>query len=264
MAISTFDGYVASAKQLISFTKTNSATTVAAAWHTLFDRAGNPAAGTLAVGNTAAGLVPDDTVTGYPLVNTFGGGATGYIGTVDFGCTIAARITLYDRLFNAGAYSFNSNVTLSGQPSFSARIPSSDYTGCQIWVEVVGVMTGALAVTITYTNQSGTTGRSTGAYSLPANAIAGRMFMVPLQAGDSGVQKIESVLGATATVGTFNVIILRPLWTGRIRAANDGDTHGIDRTGMPIVYDTSALTVMMAADSTSSGIPDMLIEVVNG
>ena len=42
----------------------------------------------------------------------------------------------------------------------------------------------------------------------------GKMFQLPLQAGDSGVQKIESVVvtnGTTAmTAGNFNVLVLRP------------------------------------------------------
>lgn len=264
MAISTFDGYVAAAKQIISMTKTNSATTVAAQWHTLIDRAGNPGAATLAVGNTANGLVPDDTVAGYPSINSFGGGNLGYLTTVDFGCTIACRMTVYDRMFHCGAYAFNANTTLTSQPLYSGRITNSDYTGCQIWIEVVTAMTGALACTVTYTNQAGTTARSTGAFSIPSGAVVGRMFQMPLQAGDSGVQKIESVLGATATVGTFNIVVVRPLWTGRVKIANDGDTHGIDKTGMPPVFDTSCLALMMNADSTSSGIPDLLLEIANG
>ena len=43
-----------------------------------------------------------------------------------------------------------------------------------------------------------------------------------------------------------------------------GDVHGPDKTGLPIVYATSALWPIIAADSTSSGVPDLLMTVING
>jgi hypothetical protein len=265
MSITTLDGLLAAARQIIPWTKTQSQTTVAANWSSLFDRSGMPGAGTLNVGNTANGLVPTDATTGMPLINAFGGGAAGYIANVEFGCSVACRLMLVDRLFHAGAYSYNSNVTLASQPSYSSRIPGgTDYTGLQIWIEVVTAMTGALACTVTYTNESGTAGRTTGAFSIASGAAVSRMFQMPLQAGDSGVQKIETVLGATASAGTFNILVLRPLWTGRVQIANDGDLHGPDRTGMPLIWADSALQVITAPDSTSSGVVDTLIHVVNG
>ena len=75
MAITTLDGYIASAKQLVPWIKTAARTTVAAGWFSLFELAGNPGAGTLAGSSTTAGVVPDDTVAGFPSLSTFGGGA---------------------------------------------------------------------------------------------------------------------------------------------------------------------------------------------
>jgi len=262
MSIVSLDGYIAAAKQQAQIDKTASYTTVAAYWSTLFHIAGNPGAGTLNVGNTANGLVPTDATTGFPIVNAFGG--TGYLAQVRFGSTVISRLRIYDRLFHAGAYAYNANVTLASQPSYSGRIVGSNYAETELWVEVVTAMTGALAVTVGYTNQSGTTGRSTGAYSLPSGAIVGRMFQLPMQAGDSGVQKVESVLGQTATAGTFNVIVARPLWSGAVLVAGGGDVHGLDMTGMPQIFDTSALCAQVAAAATASGIPEIIMTIVDG
>lgn len=264
MTIATLDQYIGSAKQQINVIKTAARTTIAAAWFSLWDLAGNPGAGTLAGTSTAAGVVPDDTTAGAALINAFGGGAIGYISTVDFGCNIACRMLLADLLFKAGAYSFNSNVTLSAQPSYSARVPGgTDFTGTQIWIECVTAFTGNPSVAVTYTNQAGTTAKTTGTFATGTALTLGRMMQLPLAAGDTGVQKIESVTATVATVGTFNVLVLRPLWTGRVRLANDGDIHGLDKTGMPQVFATSALFLAIAADSTSSGVPELQVELAN-
>ena len=274
MTIATLDAYIASAKQQINYCKTASRTTIANAWFSVFDLAGNPAAGTLAGASTTAGVVPTGSVaaptSGVPGVNNFAGGATGYLSTVDFGGTVAARIFLADCLFKAGAYAFNAATSLSAQPSYASRVPGgTDFSGTQIWIEAVTAFTGNLSVAVTYTNQAGVTAHTTGTVATGTAPTLGRMIQLPLQAGDTGVQKIESVTATVATVGTFNVLVLRPVWTGRCRVANDGDVHGLDKTGMPIVFDgtaaagASALMLFMNADSTSSGIPELQIELAS-
>jgi hypothetical protein len=263
MSIVSLDGYIASIKQKLTFIKTAARTSVAICPFSMFNLAGEPGAGTLAIGNTANGLVHTDVIAGYPLINAFSGSNTGYISKIEFNNTVASRLTLYDRLFSCGAYSFNSNVTLTSQPSFSSRIVNSSYVGLEIWIEFVTASTGTQSVAVTYTNEDGVTGHTTGTVATVAGTI-GRLFRLPLAAGDKGVQKIESVVGSVATVGTFNVHIMRQIWSGRISVANNGDTHGVLKTGMPQIFADSALFLAVTADSTSSGLPELYIEVVNG
>ena len=125
----------------------------------------------------------------------------------------------------------------------------------------------ATTVSVAYTNEAGTTGRSTGATASLSGYITGRLIRMPLQAGDKGVQKIESVTvgGTVASAGTVNVIVARPLVTSmRVPVAGAGDVLGLDRTGMVQVWADSALWLIIAADSTSSGAPDLLMEVTDG
>jgi hypothetical protein len=77
------------------------------------------------------------------------------------------------------------------------------------------------------------------------------------------VQKIESVTATVATVGTFNVLVLRPLWSGRARVANDGDVHDLFKTGMPELFTDSALMLAVCADSTATGIPELEFVIAN-
>jgi hypothetical protein len=274
MAIATLDGWVASAKNYISLAKTVARTSVASAWFSVFDLAGNPGAGTLAGTSTAAGVVPDATTAGCPTLNAFGGANTGYLSQVDFGNTVACRMKIFDMLFKAGAYGFAGGTTaLAAQPSYSGRVPGgTNFTDTQIWIEVTtAFVTGtAWQVQITYTNQAGTAART--GIILPAQGVAGltlgRMYQMALQAGDTGVQKIESVVvtngGTAMTAGNFNVLVLRPLWSGRCRINNDGDVHGLDKTAMPQVFATSALILAVNADSTSTGLPELELVIANG
>lgn len=277
MAITTLDGYIGASKQRIPMVKTATRTSVALIPFSVFDLAGNPGAGTLAGSSTAAGVVPTDATSGCPTINAFGGSATGYLTKVEYYSSVLSYLYIYDMLYKAGAYAYNSGTTnLSTQPAISSRCP--DYpgsgtvfgNGTEIWIEIVTAMTSATAwqVQVTYTNSAGTTGRTSivSAAQAAAALTVGKMFQLALQAGDSGVQKIESVIVTTggASAGTFNVLILRKLWSNRVAVANSGGIDEILKTGAPIVYEDSALITVVQPDSTSTGLPNLTIEIANG
>lgn len=263
MSIVSLDNYITSAKQTLRFTKTGGRTTVANVPFSVFDVVGNPGAGTLAIGNTAAGTVPASGTAGYPVINGYGGAAKAYLSRFKLSNTVAGLIQLYDRVFAAGAFAFNAAVTLASQPSYATRIPNSDYTGTEIWFECVTAFTGIPTIAVTYTNQAGTAAKTTGAISLGVAPIVGQCFKFPLAAGDSGVQKIESVTATVATVGTFNISVLRPLDEDRIGVVNDFKSHDMLTTGLPEIPAAAALYALVTADSTSIGIPYIVAEIAN-
>jgi len=264
MAITTLDGLIGATKQRVRWTKTATRTTVANGWFSLIDLAGQPGAGVLAGTSTAAGVVPTDATAGYPLINAFGGGASGYLGRVSFGSTVACRIAVFDRLWVGGAYAFNANTAVTA-PSYASRVPGTNYAGLEIWCEQVTAATGNQAVNVTYTNESGVGTRTTGAVGIGAAQTVGRCWQLPLQAGDSGVTEVDNVQGSVATVGTFNVMVLRRLAEGRVPIANGLDRQSVIDVGALLqVYADSAFYIMIAADSTSSGLPDVDFQVVNG
>lgn len=269
MAITTVDGLVAAAKQRVPWTKTGAVTTVAGQWFSLLDVAGNPGAGSLAVGNTTNGVVPTSATAGFPSISSFGS-ATGYLGKIAWGNTVASRICIFDRLFHVGSISLTAlaTTTLTTQPSYLGRCPDGAGLDAEIWLEInTAVSATATTVTVTYTNEAGTTGRSTGATASLSGFTTRRLVFMPLQAGDKGVQKIESVTvgGTVATAGTVNVVVARPLFDqARVNVANGSDIATWDRTMLPRLYDTSALWPVVAADSTSAGVPDVLMTLVAG
>jgi hypothetical protein len=261
MTITTLDQLIAAQKYILTHYKSASITSVAAIPFTGFHLAGNPGAGTLNVGNTANGLVHTSATAGYPAIPSFGG-AAGYISRMTFSSSVACRIMLFDRVFVAGAYAYNADVTLASQPSYATRNGGS-YAGLQIWLEAVTAHTGSQSIQINYLDQDGGAG-DTGVVATGVAPILGRCYHVPLAAGDSGVQRIDRVRSTVSSAGTFNVMVLRPLWEGRIPLANFTGTDEALKVGLPLIYDTSALYVPVAADSTARGLPYMNIQVAVG
>jgi hypothetical protein len=260
MSIASIADYKNALKERPIFFKTAARNGAFPQWFTLWDGTGTPGAGTLAVGNTANGVVPTDATTGAPTIN-FGSGL-GYLTEVEFNTSQAGRFALYDRLFHAGAYAFNAAVTLASQPSFSSRVPGgTDFTGLQLWVECVTTFTGSLSLAVTYTNQSGVAAHSTGTIVVGALTV-GQMLQLPLQSGDSGIQKIESVTATIATVGTFNVLVTRPLWSARSGVVTQR-RYWLDRLGMPQVWGDSCLAAMTMLDGAVTPIAEFFIEIAS-
>lgn len=272
MAITTGDGYIAAAKQNVVYTKTASVTAIAANRFSVAQANGNPGALTLLGAATPAGGVPTDATAGYPLLNAFGASNLGYLTRVGYASTVACRMELWDKLYAVGITTAQlgtlQTLTLSGQPSYSSRVPGGNqWTGLRIFVEITTTMSAsATTINVGYTNQAGTTGRTTGATASLSGFTAGRWVELPLQTGDTGVQQITSVVigGATNAAGALNVIVVRPLWFGRVPLVQAGGVDGLDRTGMPQVWADSALVLTVTPDSTATGIPDLTLEIANG
>ena len=271
MAITNGDQYIAAAKQMLRWVRTTTRTTVATGWFSLLDVAGAPTggAGSLTLTETTSGAVPVDTDAPYPTISGFAAGATGYLAGLNFSSSVASRIHLYDRLYHAGSFALSSlgSQTLTAQPSYAVRLPGGSYQGLDLFLEVAtAVPASAATVEIIYANQAGVSGRTTGPSQSLASLTLGRLIPMPLQAGDTGVQTIEEIIvgGVPAATGAVNVVVARPLVTSmRVPVAGAGDILGLDRTGMPEVTDQAALWPIVSADSTSSGLPEMLIEVAS-
>lgn len=277
MAITSGDGYIASAKQIIPYVKTPALTTVATSRHTLRGVAGNPGAGTLAFGSAVPGQVLTDATasSGFPTINAFGASATGYLTRVNYSNSVVGRLELWDMLYSVniptGASGFGTlqTLTVTAPASYLSRCPDGAGAGLRMFVEITTTMSAtATTVGATYTNSAGTTGRTAVTTGSLSGLTATRWIELFLQAGDSGIQKLETIVigGATNAAGVANVVICRPLWSNSVRVANAAGIGADDlsRTGMPIVYDTSALVLTTVADSTSSGVPDLNIEIANG
>jgi hypothetical protein len=159
-------------------------------------------------------------------------------------------------------------TTFSSQPSYTSRLPGgTDYTDLEILLEInTAVSATATTVSVAYTNESGTTGRSTGASSSLSGFATRRVVPMPLQSGDKGVQRIDSLTvgGTVATTGTVNVIVARRLGEFDVRVANGLDSQAWDLLGAPEVFADSAFWLVGMPDSTVSGVPTLGFTILNG
>lgn len=124
--------------------------------------------------------------------------------------------------------SISTNTTspqsLSGTPTL--RYPNGD--GLKLYpVVVTNTSTGVPAISVSYTNQAGTSGRSlshaltAGASSpvgllyhyAPSGTAFGAGPFLPLQNGDTGVQNVASITMSAATAGTIALCLAKPLIT---------------------------------------------------
>jgi len=261
MAIIGLDGLIASTKRRVTYIKTGSRTSVALIPFSVFDQAGNPGLGTMAVGNTANGIVPTDAIAGYPILAT----ATGnlHINRIRAKNSVVCDLDLFDCVFSAGAYTFSADTTLTAQPSYAGRLPGTDYNGLELWIEAATAFTGNQTVQINYLDQGGAAG-DTGAIATGVAPILGRMLQLPLAAGDGGIQQIVRVRSSVSTVGTFNVHVMRWLWGCRISVVNELKFDDLLKTGFNQIYDTSALRLVVTPDSTSTGVPSIRAETADG
>jgi|WetSurMetagenome_2_1015567.scaffolds.fasta_scaffold00223_11 hypothetical protein len=261
MAITNLDGLIASTKGSCTWMKTSTRTTVAVTPFTTAGVTGNPT-GTLNAGNTANGVVPTDDGTEGPALPAVTNSL--YISRIMYGSSVACTMFLYDRVFACGAYAYNTDTTLTSIPSYSARIPNGDYTGTELWFEAVTAFTGTPTVQVNYLDQGGNSG-DTGAFAVSTSgAILGRMGRFALASGDTGISGITRIRGSSASGGTFNVSVMRPLWMGRVPVAGYCGVDDFLKTGLPQIYATSCLWVVLLTDSTAVGLPYINIQYADG
>jgi len=273
--LTVFDDYVGGARRNYVITKTAAITSVAAIPFAVHHALGYPgssgtisAAGTSVVagGSSAGELVTNTTANMGDLPIQAVAGKTDYqLTRVVSVNTVAARHKLYDRLWQCSMLLTTLGTgTITAPPSYVGRLPNSDYSNTEIVLEITtAVSATATTVTVTYTNELGVAGRTTGSSGSLSGFTLGRHVYMPLQAGDNGVQEIDSIVvgGTVATTGRVNVMVIRPVWQGRVGAANAGEVQALDRVGMPQVYATSCLQLEVTADSTSTGLPIINAEI---
>jgi hypothetical protein len=274
MAITNFDQYIGAVKQHIQISKSGAVTTTAGNWATTIAAAGFPSAGA-SPANTTTGVVPTDATTGFPAIQAFNGSNIGYLSRVEASSPVNQALALFDVIFWAGPTTIptsgTTTVTLGTQPSFTGRLPfRSDgstpaYEEVEMWVWLSTAGSNhAHTFQMSYKDQDDNTAESSATVSTQ-NVAVNRVLRVPWNAGDYGARLMNGYLvnGATSSTGAVTAMFLRRLWTGRVEA-NTHKVFGPDLTGMPRVFDTSAIMLMCLPESTSTSTPNVLIEIAEG
>lgn len=220
--------------------------------------AGFPSAGTFGTALTAR-TVTSASAGAWAYTNPAGGEQMHLLHLVAGGgwSTTQGIWMLIDRLLEAP---FDGTVTSgtfnSGTP---IAIPARDMNGTangdgvMMFLEnAANTTTTARNLTVTYTNQGGTGGHSTGAQAMGAlgqHRIFGlestvNGFFLPLASGDTGVRKIESyTLSGSMTSTQLNIVLCRPIAiiSNMIAYTMGEDDLVLATPSIPRIYDSSAL-----------------------
>ena len=270
MTITTMDGLIAalgtSQDQQLYFP---SATNVAGGWVNI-NQAVTSSFGILATPTAASSggktFNQSTTSPGIPRW-TAGSGTSTYIGRWGSTFATAGTLHLYDCYWACSG--FVGNVTTAQTVTGFSGMPSrnSNGVGAEIWIGCSSAI-GATAhnVTVQYTNQSGTSGRNTvstaGIASMPAN----RMYQVPLQSGDTGVQSVQGITlsASSGTAGNLWVLVMNRLASISAPVTNVSNVADAFALGFPKIDDEACLIFVHQATTTSSGIIIGQLSIVQG
>ena len=121
--------------------------------------------------------------------------------------------------------------------------------------------TSGATATASYTNSSGSSGRTTETFSWGVSGFstAGRFVVLPLQVGDVGVKSVESFTasGSSGTAGNFGVTLFYPLLCIPVTAPQSADNmEALLDFGMwaPPVVNGACLFLIGTAAATATGV----------
>jgi hypothetical protein len=177
------------------------------------------------------GAIPTNSTAGGLLQTNPGGSRQKYLLGLEGQANNVGTLLLYDRLFHIGNLSGTSTSPQTVQGTAGAESPAlTRYTtgaGNFAFAEIyTAIGTSATTLTISYTNQSGTTGQTsqTAAIGSTTNGqnSAQRIIPIPLASGDSGIRAVANatLAGSTGTAGAWGITIGHPLAAVSMGAAN--------------------------------------------
>lgn len=267
MAITTLDQAIAGMQPPQSFSKAVTGTLTAGLPSSLWGLAGYPGAGSQSVALNGATLSSTSALVAGQIPHYDPGSGNSYLARFQGLATQAGVLILCDRIWSNGGFTITST---GSQGITSPTWPARDNTGTTngagvlVGVEVSGV-TGAGTPTLTlgYTNSAGTASHTgTNVIATKATAAAGSFYEIGLQAGDVGVQSVQSLtLSATWTSGTINLVAYRVLARLEIPAAATPNALDIITGGMPQIFNgTVPWMFFIPQTTTSSNVSGQYIE----
>lgn len=266
MAITSLDGIVAGGQPPVAWAKNVTATLVAGRPTSLFALAGTPGPGTANTGLTGANYVSSSTVPNGIIYHADPGSGNSYLARFVGQATQTGTLLLCDRLWDCGPATASTSSQTITQPTLPARDANGATAGLgvQLAIEVVAATPSTAAVvSVGYTNSAGTASRTGAFIDTPtaANAI-GNFYRIGMQAGDQGVQSVQSVQFTTDWAsGTIALVAYRVLATLEIPVSNTGNAIDALTGGFPQLYNgVCPFLVFIPSATTASNLSGSYIE----
>ena len=260
MAITTLDGAIAGFNAPRPFTKAITPTLVAGRPASLWSLNGNPGAGSFDTTLNGVTLSSTSAMVNGQLPFTDPASGSKYLARFVGGATQVGKLVIADRIWHNGGFTITStsaqNIT---SPTWPARDAAGSTNGDGILCGMeISAATGAGTPTITmaYTNQSGTASRSaTNIIATVASSAIGAFYPIGLQAGDTGVQSVQSItLSATWTSGTMNLVAYRILAELDIMGVQYSNALDLFKMGMPKLYNGTVPWLFFIPNTTTASV----------
>lgn len=248
-------------RQSLPFIK-SSTSCAAGTWQSLWYVSGRPAAGSGPATTASAQL--DSTTTGALGFTNPTGGALSYLARLFASSAQIGTLMVYDRLAHFGlANTPTATVTMSSPVS----APTGRGGVGELWLEYpTAGASGSTTISVSYTNQAGTTGRTTSTLT-PGTSSANAMFPLFPQSGDTGAKSVASVTiggAAIAGSGTSNIVIARRLCEIPVGTANLGAVLDAIACGVPQIYDSSCLALAWLPGASTTGVIQGSLSMAQG
>lgn len=279
-AITTYDALFAALGAGADFVPASKAsfTSVGNTWLTTFRATGIPTVGTYSA-------IPTGTTLNRANVGALSlgmtsptGGNSKYLYSLGFGSSSQLNMAMVvDQLWAGSTISANLNTAQTVSSAALTRYTTG--AGVMVAFDVTTPLGATPSnITISYTNQAGTSGQTSTSAALTASAIAQRiqpsaqMPVLPLASGDSGVRAIASVtLSAAMGSGVLAALLYKPLIMLPGVAANifisPDLASSIDMfTPLPVGSDSEigCLALWVFPNSTTTGDTTVLLKAVSG
>jgi hypothetical protein len=186
-----------------------------------------------------------------------------YLARLSASATQAGKLMLLDRIWHNGGYTITStSAQNSTTPTWPSRCPTSgtDDTpattgqGVLLAVEIeTATGAGTPTITISYTNQAGTSGRTAqNSMATVASSAQGAVYLCTLQAGDTGVRSVQSLtLSATWTSGTMHLVAFRFLAELELPGAFISNSIDALTSGLPRMYNGTVPWIVFVPNTTT-------------
>ena len=240
MTIRDDDELKAALKWPVTYGKTTTRVSVALLMSSVFDIAGVPGAGTLAVGNTANGLSHTKATLGYPSFPNAPAGKGWYLALAEGQSSVAGQRDLYDFIYSQGANAFNANQAITTQPSIDDRLRVAPAWAASTVFRAGDLATNDSAPIKAYICTVGGTSADSGGPATTANGIAdGTCTWNYLFNGlnysnlELLVEQVTAATGVQTVTGTYSTM------------ANDGVTLTAGRSTGAIAFPAAPIVGRM-------------------
>ena len=251
------------------------------------EAAGEFASSFYLAGRPGAAATPSPGVNGAALTST-SLVVPGYAGQIPFPAAVAGKnihlarlsiaqaanigaVIVADRLWhNSGLVVTTTGAQAITTPAWPARDADGATSGRGVMaaIEVSTATTNVGAVTnttLSYTNSAGVAGRTGTIASFAATAVAGTFVPFQLQAGDIGIQSIQSVtLGTSYGGGAIHLVAYREIADAAPVVAGVPDRLDALGLGLPRLYDGSVPWLIYALTGTAAGITAAFVQYAQG